>query len=167
MVQIVLAVVVSLVAAAVLAFLYWKRKNEREDLVAFRQNSIERLIDVVNAELTEAIRDDDVRLVGDADYEAIFRNKRRTALASRMCSYGVPWAVSVMKAAMRDIVEKELPTQEEVNTIYDFSAPGLLDPYVKWELLVYVMRKKYETSRVIQKLGARTSQRISPERQIL
>lgn len=150
MVQIVLAVVVSLVIVIVLVFLYWRRKNEREDLIALRQNSIEKLIDVVNAELTEAIRDDDVRLVGDADYEAISRNRRKTAKASRECSCGVPWAVSVIKAAMRDIVEKELPTQEEVNAIYDFSTPGLLDPYVKWELLVYAMRKKYESNRILQ-----------------
>jgi len=151
MVQVIIALVILVFLGIVLFFLYRKRKNERDDLIEFRHNSIEKLIDVVNTELTEAMRDDDFRLVGDADYEAIARNKREIALAMRQCSYGVPWAVSVVKAAMRDIIEKELATPEDVNTIYDFSTPSLLDPYVKWELLVYLMQKNYG-GKVVQEL---------------
>lgn len=152
MVQVVYAAIVMAVVVVILMVLYKRRKGEREDLITFRQNSLEKLIAVVNTEITEAIRDDDFRLVGDADYEAILRSKRKTAQASRECSFGVPWAVSVMKAAYRDIVERELPTQEDVNAIYDFSTVSMLDPYVKWELLVVVMKKKYNSDRVIQKI---------------
>lgn len=154
MVQVILAFIVAAILGVVLFFLYRKRKNERDDLIEFRHNSIEKLIDIVNTELTEAMRDDDFRLVGDADYEAIARNKREIALAMRQCSYGIPWAVGVVKAAMRDIVEKELATLEDVNTIYDFSTPSLLDPYVKWELLVYLMQKNYG-GKVVQELEDR------------
>lgn len=154
MVQVVIALIILVLLGVVLVFLYRKRKNERDDLIEFRHNSIEKLIDIVNTELTEAMRDDDFRLVGDADYEAIARNKREIALAMRQCSYGVPWAVNVVKAAMRDIIEKELATPEDVNTIYDFSTPSLLDPYVKWELLVYLMQKSCG-GKVVQELEDR------------
>ncbi len=152
MIQIIWAVIVAIILAVVLFILYRARKNERDDLVIFRQNSLEKLIDICNAEITEAIRDDDYRLVGDADYEAIARSKRKLALASRQCSHGIPWAVNLVKAAYRDVLEKELPTMDEVNEIYDFTTVAFLDSYVKWELLCYVLQKRLGNKRIIQYL---------------
>lgn len=150
--QIILSIIVLIILAGVLIFLYQKRKNEREDSVEFRKNSIEKLIEIVKQELTEAIRDDEFRIVGDADYEAITRNKLRMNKALRNCVFGIPSEVAIVKAAIRDIIEKQLPAQKDINEVIDFGTCSLLEPMTKWELLVYILEQRLGNKQVIHYL---------------
>ena len=152
MVQIIIGIIVSAIAATILFLLYKKRKNERPDLEEYTHNSLDRELATIKVELAELIRDDDMIITNDINYEAIIRNKRRVSIALTDCVYGIDSAVAIVKALIRDILERDLPTMEDVDEVIDFSNLTALDPMVKWEVLVSKLKSKLKSDKVINYL---------------
>ena len=149
MAQVVLGIIVLCILAGATFLLYKRRQNERPDLEQYTKVSIDSLLKVIKVELSEMIKDDDMLMTNDINYEAIIRNKRRVEIALTDCVYGIEKAKDVVIALIRDILERELPDMESVNEVYDFEYLMGLPPMVKFEVLLYKLRKVHG-KRVIQ-----------------
>lgn len=164
MVQIIIGAIVSAIIAVILFFLYKKRKNERTDLEEYARNSLEKELATIKIELAELVKDDNMIITNDINYEAIIRNKRRVSIALTDCVYGIDSAVSIVKALIRDILERDLPTMEDINEVVDFSNLMLLEPMVKWEVLVAKLKSRLKNDKVVDYLD--TKYNISELREV-
>lgn len=150
--QVILSLIVLGIAVVVIFFLYRKRKDERDDLVELRQNSLDSLLSEVQLDLTESVREDEFQIIGDVDYEAVIRTKYNGRLALRDCVYGIPSAVNTVKAMIRSSVERKLPTMKEVNRVVDFSSAEYLEPMTKWEILILLVNRRLGNRRALSYL---------------
>lgn len=152
MVQVLISLIIFAAAAVAILVLYRMRVNEHSEAAHLNRHAIEDLGDIVKVELADSTKEDEFKVYGDIEYEAVTRNKRRVNRAYRNCVYGIPEDVRITKAAMRNILEKNLPAFEEACKYVDFGALYLLEPMQKWVILVYILRRKLGNGFVIQYL---------------
>lgn len=144
MAQIVLGIIVFCILAGATLLLYKKRQSERLDLEHYSKMSLDSLLKVIKIELSELVRDDETIIANDVNYEAIIRNKRRVEVALTDCVYGIDSAKQIVIALIRDILERELPTMELVNEVIDFTYLLGLDPMIKFEIILYKLKRKHK-----------------------
>lgn len=162
-------VILGLITLAILAggtFLFYKfRKTERPDLDYVERVSLESLLGVIKREMAELIKDDDLIITNDIHFEAISRNKRRLEVALTECIHGIRGAVKMVTAQIREIVERELPTERDVYDVINFSEMEFLEPYYKWEILIYKLKKRIPDGKVIHYLNS--EYKLSQERMLV
>lgn len=152
MVQIILGLITLGVLGAGTFFLYRMRKNERPDLDYVDRKSIDSLLGIVKREMAELIKDDDMIITNDIHFEAISRNRRRIETALTECIHGIKNAKRIVIAQIREIVERELPKERDVYDVIDFREMEFLEPYYKWEILIYKLKKRIPSGKVMHYL---------------
>lgn len=135
MVHIVLGIGLTVVLLVITTILLKKRQGERAEQESYKRVSFERLLLIVKNEMAEATRDSEIHAFSDEDYEAKLRSRRRLSEALRDSTYGVPAARDVVIAAIKDIVQRELPTVDAVCDFIPFDRPDYIDVEMKWEML--------------------------------
>lgn len=136
MVQVILGVVVLIILGIGTYVIFKKRANEIPESSDYGKKTLEYLLRVVKNEIADAVKDNEVIMTSDANYEAVYRNKRRLADADRDSYYGIPSAVKVIKAFIRDVIQRELPTREDCLEVINFDDYLNLESQYKWELLL-------------------------------
>lgn len=136
MVQVILGIITLVVLGVATYVLFKKRANEVPESSDYGKKTLEYLLRVVKDEVADAIKDNDVLLASDVNYEAVYRNKRRLADADRNSYYGIPSAVKIVKAFIRDIIQRELPDRESCLDVINFDDVINLESQYKWELLL-------------------------------
>ena len=152
MVQVILGIIALAVLGAGTFFMYRMRKNERPDLDYVDRMSIDTLLSTVKREMAELIKDDDMVITNDIHFEAISRNRRRIETALTDCIYGIKNAKRIVIAQIREIVERELPKERDVYDVIDFREMEFLEPYYKWEILIYKLKKRIPSKKVMHYL---------------
>lgn len=165
MVQIVLGLIALAVVAGITFFIYRMRKSERPDLDYLERVSLDSLLGVVKREMAELIRDDDLVITNDLHFEAISRIKRRIKIAQDDSINGIKSAKKIIIAQIREIVERELPTVKDVYDVIGFNELNFLEPYYKWEILIYKLKKRIPSGKVIHYLDSEYA--LSKERMII
>lgn len=146
MVQIILTVVVLLVIALIVFLLYRARVNERPSAEYQSCKTIESLGELASQELAEAVRDDDLLFTSDLHFQAVAHRKRSLAKALDECVYGVEKAKNIVLSSIREIMERELPTQQDCLEVVDFNDIYYTDHDIQWELLIYLVKKHHKTN---------------------
>lgn len=154
MVQIVGSIVITIILGLLTFVLYRKRKGERLDAVQYTARTEENLLQTLKNNVAEITRESSMIMAGDLEYEAITRNNRRILKAAGDAPAGVKSARLIMKGLTRSVMEREIPTYEIANEYHDFEKPNLLDPMVKWELLIIKLTPKYK-DRIIEYLESK------------
>ena len=144
MVQIILSVIAILVIVLIV-FIMWRiRKNERPETSYNSRVTIESLGEICSQELAEDVREDD-NVNKDILYEANAHRKKKLAEALDEAPYGVEKSINRVKAAIRQIIERELPTEKDCCDVVDFTDIYYLDPVQQWEILIYMVKKTHKT----------------------
>ncbi len=136
MVQVILGIVVLIILGIGTYVIFKKRAGEMPESSDYGKKTLDYLLRVVKNEIADAIKDNEVIMTSDANYEAVYRNKRRLADADRDSYYGIPSAVKVIKAFIRDVIQRELPTREDCLEVINFDDYLNLESQYKWELLL-------------------------------
>lgn len=143
MVQVILALVVVGLLMLVTYFIYHRRKNERPDLEEYKRKTDASILQGIKNEFADMTKQDDIILTNDVNYEALKRNKERILDAFKMSMYGVPSARKIIISIVRDILSREFTTREECIEFMDFDNILLLQPLLKWEILLSRLSKKH------------------------
>lgn len=144
MAQIILTLIVLAAIAGIVFLLYRMRVNERPSAGYQSCITIESLGELVSQELAEAVRDDDLMITTDANFQAVAHKKRTLASALDSCVNGVEKSKNIVLSAIREIVERELPTVEDCLEVVDFNDVYYVDADIQWELLIYLVKKKHK-----------------------
>lgn len=165
MVQIVLGLITLAALAGGTLIFYRMRKSERPDLDYVERVTLESLLSVVKRDMAELIKDDDLMITNDIHFEAISRNKRRIEVALTECIHGIAGAKKIVIAQIREIIERELPKERDVYDVINFNEMDFLEPYIKWEVLVYKLKKRIPDGKVMHYLDS--EYKFSQERMIV
>lgn len=141
--EIVLTIVVLLLGAGGIFYLYHRRKNERKDAAIVERLTMDKLLNIVKTQLAELVKDDTFFGKDDEEWEAAYRRKKRLRLAMKNCVYGIDADKIVVKDLIRDILSNTLPTPTDIAELIDFNGT-YVDPMVQWEILMYFLKKKYK-----------------------
>lgn len=140
--ELVMTLIVLVAGLVGVAFLYIRRKNERKDVAIVERMTMDRLLNIVKTQLAELIKDDTFFGKDDEEWEAAYRRKKRLRLAMKNCVYGIDADKIIVKDLIRDVITTQLPDPAAIAEIIDFN--GIyIDPMVKWEILMYFLKKKY------------------------
>jgi pilus assembly protein CpaF len=142
MLNIILTVVALIVGAAGVVFLYIRRRNERPDIVVQEGLTMDVLLNTVKAALAEVVQDDYYFGRDDMEWEEAYKRKKRIQDAMRNCVHGIDADKIIVRDLIRDVVHKQLPTEEAVASLIDFNN-FFIDPMVKWEILMYFLKKRH------------------------
>ena len=142
-----LEVILTLVALALVGvsvvLLYRKRKNERPDAMVIEKLTMDKLLNDVKVELADIIKEETSFGKDDEEWEAAYKRKKRLKAAMKNCIYGIEADKIIVKDLIRDVIKTRLPTEEAIAELIDFNGV-YLDPMVKWEILMYFLKKKYK-----------------------
>lgn len=138
-----LSVAALLVGAAVIVALYFKRKNERPDMIVAPRLTMELLLYEVKVALAEIVKEETIMGRSDAEWEAAYKRKKRLDQAMRNCVYGIEADKIIVRDLIRDVALSHLPDEEAIANLIDFNGP-YLDPMVKWEVLIYLLKKTHK-----------------------
>lgn len=141
--EIVLTIVVLLLGVAGIAYLYYRRRNERKDAAIVERLTMDKLLNIVKTQLAELVKDDTFFGKDDEEWEAAYRRKKRLRLAMKNCVYGIDADKIVVKDLIRDVLANTLPTPTDIAEIIDFNG-AYVEPMVQWEILMYFLKKKYK-----------------------
>jgi pilus assembly protein CpaF len=103
---------------------------------------MEALLNLVKAALAEIVQDDFFFGKDDMEWEEAYKRKKRIQDAMKNCVYGIDADKIIVRDLIRDIVRRHLPTEEAVTSLLDFNSV-FIDPMVKWEILMYFLKKSY------------------------
>lgn len=137
------AIVSLLIGAVGIYLLYRARKNERPDVALIDRMTMERLLNIVKVELAELIKEETTFGRSDEEWAAAYKRKKRLKSAMKNCVYGIEADKIIVKDLIRDVVKIQLPTESDIADLIDFNAT-YIDPMVKWEILMYFLKKKYK-----------------------
>lgn len=140
-------VIGALIAGSILLIItyvmYRKRRGERQDAVQYTTKTEETLLqDVINS-IAEITRENALIMKDDLEYEAVTRLNREALKALTDAPAGVKSARDFVKSLVNSIIEDRVPTLEEACIYQNFDTPRLLDPMVKWELLIIKLWPKH------------------------
>lgn len=142
MIELILGIIVFIAGLALLYLLYRKRKNERPDIQLQDKLTIDQLLTIVKQKLADVVKDEYFFGKDDVEWEEAYRRKRRIQMAMKNCVYGIDSDKIIVRDLIRDIISKELTDEEKIADLIDFNG-SYLDPMVKWEVLLYILKKKY------------------------
>ena len=145
MVQIALAGAAVLVLCIITFLLYRSRKNQRPSAGYTQHISIQTLGELVSQELAEFVRDDDLVLSTDRNFEAQAYKKRKLSKALDECIYGVEKSKRVVMAHIHTIMERELPEERDCLEVIDFNDLYFQEPNTLWEILIYIVKKSHNS----------------------
>lgn len=133
-----------LAAGAVLVVvLYNKRKNERPDTVVTEKLTMDKLLNEVKVKLADIVKEETSFGRDDAEWEAAYKRKKRLKSAMKNCIYGIESDKIIVKDLIRDVIQNYLPDEDAIAELIDFNG-SYVDPMVKWEVLMYFLKKKYK-----------------------
>lgn len=144
MVQVVGSIITIIILGLLTFILFKKRKGERLDAVQYTAKTEDNLLQVLKNSVAEMTRESSMIMAGDLEYEAITRNNRRILKAAGDAPAGVKSARLIMKGLTRSVMEREIPTYEVGVEYHNFDKPNLLDPMIKWELLIIKLWSKHK-----------------------
>ena len=146
-VEIILTVVTLLLGGVGVYLLYRKRKNERPDVVVRDKLTMDSLLNTVKVALAELVKEDATFGGDDEEWAAAYKRKKRLSSAMKNCVYGIEADKIIVKDLIRDVIQSKLPTEEAIAEIIDFNGV-YVEPMVKWEILLYFLKKKYKKDAV-------------------
>lgn len=149
MVQIVLSIIMFGFVGIIATVFYMKRRNEKADEYNYTKQSFENLIELIKIEFMNLTKDDEVIVSSSAVYQARRKNKARLREALTEARNGRRSAISIVTAVIRDVVARELPDEEACCELLDFNNLEYLSPNYKWEILLYVLGKKYDDEVIV------------------
>lgn len=141
--EVILTLVALLVGAVLIFLLYRKRKNERPDAVVVEKLTMEKLLNDVKVVLAELVKEETSFGKDDEEWEAAYKRKKRLKAAMENCIYGIDADKIIVKDLIRDVIQTRLPNETAIAELIDFNGV-YLDPMVKWEVLMYFLKKKYK-----------------------
>lgn len=147
MVQVILGVIVLILLLVLSIIFYRVRKNQRQEVDVYGAKDMNYLLKKVKVEVVEMIRDDKITALDDTTYQAVVNRKRRIREALRKSVDGVESASNIVKAIIKTIIEKELRNVDEVCAIIDFTELMYLPAMIKFEILLYRLKKQKESSK--------------------
>ena len=145
-IEIILTVVALLVCGGVVYLLYRKRKNERPEVAIRDKLTVDSLLNIVKVALAELVKEDATFGGDDEEWAAAYKRKKRLNSAMKNCIYGIEADKIIVKDLIRDVIQTKLPTEEAIAEIIDFNGV-YVEPMVKWEILLYFLKKKYKKDR--------------------
>lgn len=146
-VEIILTVVTLLLGGVGVYLLYRKRKNERPDVAVRDKLTMDSLLNTVKVALAELVKEDATFGGDDEEWAAAYKRKKRLSSAMKNCVYGIEADKIIVKDLIRDVIQSKLPTEEAIAEIIDFNGV-YVEPMVKWEILLYFLKKKYKKDAV-------------------
>ena len=146
-VEIILTIVTLLLGGVGVYLLYRKRKNERPDVVVRDKLTMDSLLNAVKVALAELVKEDATFGGDDEEWAAAYKRKKRLSSAMKNCVYGIEADKIIVKDLIRDVIQSKLPTEEAIAEIIDFNGV-YVEPMVKWEILLYFLKKKYKKDAV-------------------
>ena len=141
--EVILTLIALLAGVAFVVLLYRKRKNERPDAVVIEKLTMDKLLNDVKVELADIIKEETSFGKDDEEWEAAYKRKKRLKAAMKNCIYGIEADKIIVKDLIRDVVKTRLPTEEAIAELIDFNGV-YVEPMVKWEILMYFLKKKYK-----------------------
>lgn len=141
--QFLLALVILAVFLVVVILFFLKRGVRRQDILASETYTIERLCDLCKVELARLSKDDNFIGRTDEEWEALYNRKILIQKALKNCSHGLKQDKTRVKDLIRNILGSYLPIEDDVLNVYDFHSV-FLDPMIKWEVIMYILKKKYK-----------------------
>lgn len=141
--EIVLTIIALIAGAVVIGVLYVRRKNERPDIVIAEKLTMDKLLNEVKIALAELVKDDAFFGQNDEEWEAAYKRKKRLKSAMKNCVFGIDADKIIVKDLIRDVIKVHLPDVKAVQELIDFNG-DYLEPMVKWEVLMYFLKKKYK-----------------------
>lgn len=129
--------------AAFVLLLYRRRKNERPDAVVVGKLTMDKLLNDVKVELADLIKEETSFGKDDEEWEAAYKRKKRLKAAMKNCIYGIEADKIIVKDLIRDVIKTRLPDETAIAELIDFNGV-YVDPMVKWEILMYFLKKKYK-----------------------
>lgn len=141
--EVILTLIALLAGVAFVVLLYRKRKNERPDAVVIEKLTMDKLLNEVKVELADIIKEETSFGKDDEEWEAAYKRKKRLKAAMKNCIYGIEADKIIVKDLIRDVVKTRLPTEEAIAELIDFNGV-YVEPMVKWEILMYFLKKKYK-----------------------
>lgn len=141
--EVILTLITLLAGAVFVYLLYRKRKNERPDAVAIEKLTIDKLLNDVKVELADLIKEETSFGKDDEEWEAAYKRKKRLKAAMKNCIYGIEADKIIVKDLIRDVIKSRLPDESAIAELIDFNGV-YVDPMVKWEILMYFLKKKYK-----------------------
>lgn len=143
MIQVIIGIIVLLILTGITGFLYYRRKHERPDQEYLDTMTLDKLLYYVKQEVVELVKVDNSIITNDINFETIVRTKSRLDKALTDSVYGIDSAREIVIALIRDLIEKHLPKMEDVLQVIDFDNTFILEPMIKFEILLYVLGKDH------------------------
>lgn len=146
-IEAILTILALAVVAGAVYLLYKKRKNERADVAIIEKLTMDRLLNEVKVALADLVKEETSFGRDDEEWEAAYKRKKRLTSAMKNCIYGIEADKIIVKDLIRDVIKTRLPEPGDIAELIDFNGV-YLDPMVKWEVLMYFLKKKYKKDAV-------------------
>lgn len=138
----ILTLVTILVGVIGLVVWYLRSKKQKVEVQQDNELSFERLVDIVKYTLADLVKDESFGGMTDEEFEELYKRKARIQDAMRNCVYGIDSAKFVVQDLIKQILTEKLPDEEAVCQVLDFHSL-LLEPRIKFEIIMYFYKKKY------------------------
>lgn len=137
-----LSIVSLIVLGAITIYMYLHRKNSRPDLPVQERLTQTRLLEMVKREMADMLKEETFFGKDDAEWEALYKRTQRIRKAAEKCVFGIDADKVVVKDLIKSIIQEIVETEDKLKDVIDFNSP-YLDPMVKFEVLMYYLKKKY------------------------
>lgn len=141
--NILVALGILLIFAVILVFVFTKKKGETQEIAREDKLTMERMCDLCVKELARLSKDDNFFGRTDEEWEALYKRKKRIQKALRRCRYGEIQYKTIVKDLIRNILDAEIGNEDKMLDTLDYHSE-LLDPMIKFEILLYRLKKKYK-----------------------
>jgi len=142
-VQVTVAIVIMAVAISVCLVLYFKNLATVREIEGANIRSVEDLNAYVIKELSELIKDKTIKSKNDREYEIARERKIRIEEAFTNCLDGKMADKNIIKDLISKIISTKFKTFADLNTIFNFDQPQVLNGHYKLEILFEYLYNDY------------------------
>ncbi len=129
---------------SVFIILIVRRKERLEIISADKEFNFEVLLELVKAEINNTLRKDLMRKgMSKEAYDRSIKNRSKFIDSLKKCKFGSDSDKQFVKDVIYEIVKTKFLDVDKVNSIINFDNPYKLTVIDKFDILLYVYRKKY------------------------
>ena len=137
----ILGVIILFVGIILILIIYYKSKLEKNDEFEKSEYTFKKIMEHVKYEIIELIREEDIFMGDDEEFEAMYKRKARLQKALRDCMHGMEDAKEIVKDLIKNILTEKL-SEDNILKVIDFKSNDLSET-IKFEILLQKYKNEY------------------------
>ncbi len=143
-------IVIYMAMVVLVSVIFWTlllMKEKKEIVDSYDEMNFEVLLEKVKAEINDTMRRDLMkRGMSKETYERRLRNRSKFIDALKKCKFGSDSDKQFVKDVIYEIIKTRLINETNINSVIHFDSPVKMNAIDKFDVLIYVYKKKYGKS---------------------